>query len=159
AQLARNTLDLLARTGRARDDGTATDLAEQLDRVVAQVERRAAARREGRLGQTDRETSLRRVVDERGRWCNLPQEGDEPRFRIEVERRRDAAGLSVAGLELRACERHGGREGGKKNVTVAPAPRNPTHVLHEPDGAHDRRRVDRPAVRLVVERHVSGDDG
>src|SRR5204862_7376575 len=40
-------------------------------------------------------------------------------------------------------------------VAAAPAAGDPRHVAHEPHAADDRRRGDRPAARLVVERDVA----
>ena len=88
----------------------------------------------------------------------LPEERDEPRLGLEVERRRAASDLAVAGLELRPCERDRRGLGEEDHVSGAPPSRNTSHVGNEPDRADGRRGMDRAAVRLVVERHVPGDD-
>ena len=87
-----------------------------------------------------------------------PDERDERRFRLEIERRGRAADSAEAGLVLGAVQ--GQRPGGgeEDDVALAPSPGHRPHVLDEPDAADDRRRVDRPPIRLVVERHVPRDD-
>ena len=142
-----------------RDDHLAADLAEQRQRVVVEVElgaerrsrappRRARprARPRRRRGRATRAAPARgRVPDERG-------------LGREVERRRPAE-RPPARLRLRAGERERrARAGEQDRVALAPAARHASHVRDEADAADDGRRRDRPAVRVVVERDVPGDD-
>ena len=92
-------------------------------------------------------------------WGGVPEERDEARLGVEIERRRHAAHLAEAGLVLRTRERRCGGEARIHDVALAPGLRHAAHVLDETDGSDHGRRVDRTPVRLVVERHVSGDDG
>ncbi len=140
---------------RTREHGASSDLAEERERVVVEGELRAAAGEERRFGETDREPALGRVVDERAARSDPPQERDEPCLGREIERARAAADLAVERLELRAGEREWRRLGDEQRVAVAPALRDEPHVGHEADRADDRSRVDRAAVRLVVERDVA----
>ncbi len=111
AQLARNSLDLVDAIGGARDHCPTADLSEQLDRVVTEIERGARAGEDGRFGEAHREAALRRVVDERRGRSGAPEERDEARLRLEVERRRSAAHLAEARLVLGARERDRRGEG------------------------------------------------
>ncbi len=158
AELDRNTLHVRARGRRARDDGASAHFAEELDRILADVERGAGAREQRRLGEADRQPALGGVVDESRQRGDVPQERHEPRFRLEVERRRHPAELAEARLVLRARERHFRCEGREHEIAIAPSLRHAPDVLDETDRADDRRRVDRPSVRLVVERDVPGHD-
>jgi hypothetical protein len=88
----------------------------------------------------------------------VPEERDEPGLRLEVEGCRRTADLAVASLVLGPRERDGRRECREEHVPFTPPLRNPSNVLDETDRTDDRRRIDRAAVRLVVQRHVSGDD-
>ena len=76
----------------------------------------------------------------------------------EVERRR-AGDRAPARLGLGARERQLRAGAGEQDrVTRLPAARDAADVGHEADAADDRRRVDRPAVGVVVERDVPRDD-
>src|SRR5262249_55478717 len=106
AQLARNTLDLAGRLRRAGDDRAAADLAEELDGVVTEIERRAGPGHERGLRKPPRHPPLGRVVRERRYGSDSPEERDEPRLGLQVERGWRPAELPVVGLELRARKRH-----------------------------------------------------
>ena len=76
----------------------------------------------------------------------------------EVERRR-APRRAPARLRLGARERQRrARSSEQDRVTLLPAARDAADVRDEADAADDRRRRDRAAVGVVVERHVPGDD-
>ena len=76
----------------------------------------------------------------------------------EIERRGPARELAVERLVLGAVERQRGLAGEEDRVALAPRAGDGADVRDEPDAADHRRRVDRPSVRLVVERDVAGDD-
>ncbi len=113
---------------------------------------------ERRLGETHRKSPFRDIVDERRERSRLPQERDEPGLALEMERGRNASDLAVASLVLGSGERDRRRFDHEQGIALAPALGNPANVLDETDGAYDRCRVDRAAVRLVVKRDVPGHD-
>ncbi len=95
---------------------------------------------------------------EREQRCRPPQERDQLRLDLEVERRRPPAGLAVERLVLGTVERELRRAGEQDDIALLPAAWNQTHVGDKPDAAHDGSRVDGPSLGLVVERDVAGDD-
>src|SRR5262245_18946335 len=97
-------------------------------------------------------------MNECRRRCRMPSERDEPGLRLEIEWRRGATALAVASLVRGPRERNGRGECREQHVAFAPALRNAADVLDEADRTDDRRRVERAAVRLVVQRDVPGDD-
>ena len=137
AELDRNTLHVRARRRRARDDGASAHFAEELDRILADVERGARARVERRLGEADRQPALGGVVDERRQRGDVPQERHQPRLRLEVERRRHPAELAEARLVLRARERH----------AATRRPRTRGRRRASPSARAGRPRRDRPRRR------------
>ena len=100
------------------------------------------------------------VVNERRERSRLPEERDEPSLALEIERRRNASDFAVASLVLGSGERDRRRcRPRTEQIALAPAAwERPANVLDEAHGADDRGRVDRAAVRLVVERDVPGHD-
>src|SRR4029077_11776297 len=84
------------------------------------------------LAQRELEPAVRDVVCEREALRVLPHEAHE--------------------LRTTAAEQVDG-------VAALPARGDARHVAHEPDTADDRRRRDRRAAGLVVQRDVAGHDG
>ena len=70
--------------------------------------------------------------------CGFPDEADQRRL---------------------AGERALGRSREEHDVAALPPGRHPPNVGHEADATHDRRRRDRGAVGVVVERDIARDDG
>jgi len=111
-----------------------------------------------RLGEADREAAVGDVVDERAVRRGAPEELDERGLGGKVEPRGAPGHLAVAGLVLGAGQRDRGCAREDDHVARVPGPGHRPDILDEADAPDDRGRVDRPAVGLVVERDVAGDD-
>src|SRR5437899_2584365 len=95
-----------------------------------------------------------------GAFRRYPRQGlDERGLGGEVERGGPACELAVERLVLGAVQREPRRAREEDRVALTPVARDLAYVGDQADAADDRSGVDRAAVRFVVERDVSRDDG
>ena len=159
AELGAEPANVLPHLGRTRQHGASADLAEERERIVVE---RQLARRIRRRSPPRRDRRRARPPRSRGRASRAA-----PPARGSETSRASASRSSGPGVPLTspksAWYSEPASESGEASASSTESPSrqpfgNAPHVRDEPDRADDRRRVDRAAVRLVVERDVARDD-